>query len=141
MQILKSSLRIMCKNKPRDWQRHVSAVIFQYNVTYQETNKISHFMCLYGRLPIIPADHLFKSYRSSFADSDITLDTQLERLKNLEHLQRQSKLLIEQAQVKEKEKYARWNRKHKPRSDPLNIGDEVIVQAPGTIRGFRLHWT
>jgi transposase InsO family protein len=141
MQILKSTLRIMCENKPRDWQRHVSAVIFQYNVTYQETIKMSPFMCLYGRLPIIHADHLFKSYRSSFADSDITLDTQLERLKKLEHLQRQSKLLIEQAQVKEKENYARWNRKHKPRSDPLNIGDEVIVQAPGTIRGFRLHWT
>lgn len=140
MQILKSTLRIMCNDKPRDWQKHVSSVIFQYNVSYQETIKMSPFMCLYGRLPIIPADHLFKSYRCSFSDADITLDTQLERLKSLEHLQRQSKLLIEQAQIKEKENYARWNRKHRPPSDPLQVGDNVIVQATGTIRGFHLHW-
>lgn len=97
-------------------------------------------MCLYGRLPITPVDHLFKSYRSTFADAEVSLDNQLERLKTLEHLQKQSKLLIEQAHIKEKENYARWNLKHKPRSDPIQTGDLVIVQATGTIRGFRLHW-
>lgn len=60
MQILKSTLKIMCNDEPRDWQRHVSSVIFQYNVTYQETIKMSPFTYLYGRLPIIPADHLFQ---------------------------------------------------------------------------------
>lgn len=42
--------------------------------------------------------------------------------------------------MKEKENYARWNLKHKPRSDPVQVGDLVIVQATGTIRGFRRHW-
>jgi transposase InsO family protein len=37
MQILKSTLTIKCNDEPRDWQRHVSSVIFQYNVRYQET--------------------------------------------------------------------------------------------------------
>ena len=102
---------------------------------------MSPFMCLFGRLPITPADHdLFKSYRSSFAEADISLEMQLDRLKTLEQLQRQSKFLIEEAQIKEKENYARWNLKHKPRSDSLEVGDPVIVQATGTIRGFRLHW-
>lgn len=140
MQLLKSTLRIMCHAKPSDWERHVSAVIFQYNVSYQETIKMSPFMCLYGRLPITPAHHLFKSYRPSFGDADVSLEVQANRLRTLEHLQKQSKLLIEQAQIKEKENYARWNIKHKPRSDPIQAGDLVIVQAPGVIRGFRLHW-
>lgn len=86
------------------------------------------------------ADHLFKSYLfiCRFCREP---EVQLEKLKSLEHLQCQSRLLIEEAKVKEKENYAKWNLKHKPRSDPLQVGDLIILQAAGTIREFRLHGT
>lgn len=69
-----------------------------------------------------------------------SLEDQASRLEAIRNVQRQSKLLIEQAQIKAKENFARWNVPRRPRSDSLSPGDYVIMQRPGNIRGFKLHW-
>jgi transposase InsO family protein len=142
MQILKSTLRATCHQHPSDWERFVQKVAFQYNVTYHETIRTSPFICLYARQPILPADHVFPSVLSEAVDqpSQDSFEAQLPRLEALRNVQRRSKLQIEQAQIKEKENFARWNVQRRPRSDPLSPGDYAIMQRPGNIRGFNLHW-
>jgi transposase InsO family protein len=142
MQILKSTLRATCHEHPSDWERFVQKTAFKYNVSFQQSIRTSPFVCLFGRQPILPADHVFPSALSEAVDQPTaeSLESQASRLEAIRNVQRQSKLLIEQAQVKAKENFARWYIPRRPRSDSLSSGDYVIMQRPGNIRGFKLHW-
>lgn len=142
MSVVKSQLRILCDSEPTAWDEHIPRIIFQYNVSYQVSIKTSPFVALFGRKPIIPAHHLFGASHTTPPDQEIepTLDDQLVRFETLRTVQQQVKVHIEEAQTKAKEKYARWNSKKRKRIDNLTKGDFALMQKPGTIRGFQLHW-
>jgi hypothetical protein len=142
MQTLKSTLRATCHRNRNDWEDKVPAVVFNYNTFYQEAIKSSPFILLYGRMPIISADHMYKSIYTARLDEATPFDwnSHVSRLQNLHNMQEQAKIQIEMAQAKEKENYARWNKKRRPRADNLTKGDYCLMQKPGRIRGFRLRW-
>lgn len=142
MSVVKSQLRILCDAEPTTCEDHVSRIVFQYNISHQESIKTSPFVALYGRKPIIPAHHLFGAAQPTPLDHEIepTLDDQISRFETIRNVQQQVKIQIEEAQTKAKENYARWNAKKRKRIDNLQKGDFALMQKPGTIRGFRLHW-
>jgi hypothetical protein len=142
MPVLKGQLRVVCDKNPTSWEKHVARVIFDYNVTYQESIKTSPFIALYGRKPILPADHMFEPLNQPSLETNVEASPNqlVDRIQNLQHIQSQVKVTIEDAQTKAKENYARWNSKKRKRIDNLSKGDLVIMQKPGTIKGFRLHY-
>jgi hypothetical protein len=85
---------------------------------------------------------LFESTQPISPDQEIepTPDDQIARFETLWNVQQQVKVQIEEAQTKAKENYARWNAKKRKRIDALTKGDYALIQKPGTIRGFQLHW-
>jgi hypothetical protein len=58
----------------------------------------------------------------------------------LHDLQERTIDVIEQSQRKERENYAKWNLKKRPRTGVLNKGDQVALLKSGPTRGFDLHW-
>jgi hypothetical protein len=58
----------------------------------------------------------------------------------LHYLQERTIDVIEQSQRKERENYAKWNLKKRPRTRVLNEGDQVALLKSGPTRGFDLHW-
>ena len=142
MKIIKSTLRIMCCRNPKRWEGKVAKVILEYNSTYHRIIKTSPFMLLYGRQPVLPADHLFPSELSAAVEhpTDDSLAANQERVRNLHYLQEKTIDVIEQSRTKEKENYAKWNLKKRPRTRVLNEGDQVALLKTGHIRGFDLHW-
>ena len=47
--VLKSMLKKMCQERPKDWDRYVSAVLFAYREVPQASTGFSPFELLYGR--------------------------------------------------------------------------------------------
>ena len=47
--VLKSMLKKMCQEKPKDWDRYLSAVLFAYREVPQASTGFSPFELLYGR--------------------------------------------------------------------------------------------
>jgi hypothetical protein len=130
MSIVKSQLRILCDQEPTTWEDHLSRIIFQYNISYQESIKTVPFVALYGRKPIIPAHHLFESAQSTPLDQEIepTLNEQVARFETLRNVQQQVKVQIEEAQTKAKENYARWIAKKRKRIDDLAKDDYALCK-------------
>jgi RecB family endonuclease NucS len=58
----------------------------------------------------------------------------------LHYLQERTIDVIEQSQRKERENYAKWNLKKRPRTRVLNEGDRVALLKSGPTRDFDLHW-
>jgi len=99
MKIIKSTLRIMCCRNPKKWEGKVTKVILEYNSTYHRIIKTSPFMLLYGRQPVLPADHLFPSELSAAVEhpTDDSLTANQERVRNLHYLQEKTIDVIEQS--------------------------------------------
>jgi transposase InsO family protein len=47
--ILKGMLKKMCQERPKDWDRYLSAVLFEYREVPQSSTGFSPFELLYGR--------------------------------------------------------------------------------------------
>ena len=47
--VLKSSLKKMCEERPRDWDRYISLLLFAYRETPQSSTTFAPFELLYGR--------------------------------------------------------------------------------------------
>jgi hypothetical protein len=141
MKIIKSTLRIMCRKHPRRWEDKVAGVVSEYNATYHRIIKTSPFMLLFGRRPVLPADHLFPSELFAVVGQpmDDSLEANQKRVLDLHYLQERTIDVIEQSQKKERENYAKWNLKMRPRTRVLNEGDQVALLKSGPIRGFDLH--
>jgi hypothetical protein len=119
MKIIQFTLRIMCRKNPRKWKDKVAGVrVSEYNATYHRIIKKSPFMLFFGRRPVLPADHLFPSELSAAIGQPIddSLEANQRRVRELHYLQERTIDVIEQSQRKEKENYAKWNLKKRPRT-------------------------
>jgi hypothetical protein len=127
MKIIKSTLRIMCRKNPRKWEGKVARIVLKYNATYHRIMRTSPFMLLFGRRPVLPADHLFPSEVSAAIGQiiDDSLEANQRRVRDLHYLQERTIDVIEQSQRKGRENYAKWNLKKRPRTRVLNEGDRV----------------
>ena len=142
MRILKSTLRATCHKFPLEWIPYVSKVTFQYNSTYQDTLRCSPFVCVYGREPILPADHLFPTQFSLLVGQsrELSVDEQETRVRTLHNIQERAKQNIEEYQRKAKENFSRWNKPKQTPQSVLKPGDYVSMRKPGNPRGFVLQW-
>jgi hypothetical protein len=142
MKIIKSTLRIMCRKNPREWKGKVAGIVSEYNATYHHIIKMSPFMLLFGRRPVLPANHLFPSKLSAAVGQPIddSLEGNQRRVRDLLYLQERTIDVIEQSHRKKRENYAKWNLKKRPRTRVLNEGNQAALLKSEPTRGFDLHW-
>ena len=135
--ILKSMLRKLCSERPKDWDRYLPAILFAYREVPQSSLGFSPFELLYGRTVRGPMT-ILKELWSNETDSPEIKTTYQYIVDLRERLDETCKLAqneLSKSQVKGK-KY--FDRKAKPRK--FNAGDQVLVLLPMESNKLLVKW-
>ncbi|XP_053381689.1 uncharacterized protein LOC128549191 [Mercenaria mercenaria] len=124
--ILKSMLKKMCEERPKDWDRYISAVLFAYGEVPQGSTGFSPFELLYGRTVRGPMQALKELWtESEVPETRNTYEYVLDLQNRLEETCRIARESLSNAQVEYKHHYDK-----KARARSLEQGDKVLVLLP-----------
>lgn len=114
-------IRALSPGEKADWPRRLQTLAFMYNCTSHETTGYAPFYLMFGRIPRLPVDVLFRSVLhdpavTSFDRYIATLTTDL----------KEAMAIAQDQAVKEQQRHAHlYNRKVKGPS--IEIGDRVLL--------------
>ena len=133
---LKSMLRKMCQEKPKDWDRYLQAVLFAYREVPQTSTGFSPFELLYGRTVRGPMQ-ILKALWTEEEDSDVRNTYQyIIDLKNrLEETCKLAKENLCNAQGEHKHYYDKKTRKRN-----FKVGTKVLLLLPTDHNKLILQW-
>lgn len=123
-------IRALSPGEKADWPRRLQTLTFMYNCAAHEMTGYPPFYLMFGRVPRLPVDVLF---RTVFHDSDVTsYDKYVACLTND---LREAMVIAQDHAAKEQDRHAQlYNRKVK--GSKIDLGDRVLV-ANRTDRGKR----
>ncbi|XP_063587863.1 uncharacterized protein LOC134765248 [Penaeus indicus] len=127
--VLKSMLKKLCIEKPRDWDRYIPSVLFAYREIPNDTLGFSPFELLYGRQVRGPLSILHDLWTNSCLEDDVKTTYQYVldlRLK----LEESAQLASAHADINSKLYKSYFDRSAKRRV--FAEGDEVLVLLPST---------
>ncbi|XP_053406591.1 uncharacterized protein LOC128559314 [Mercenaria mercenaria] len=134
--ILKSMLKKMCQERPKDWDRYISAVLFAYREVPQASTGFSPFELLYGRTVRGPVQALKELWtESEVPETRNTYEYVLDLRNRLEETCRIATESLSNAQVEYKHHYDK-----KARARSLEQGDKVLVLLPTSHNKLMLQW-
>ena len=135
--VLKSSLKKMCEERPRDWDRYISPLLFAYRETPQSSTSFSPFELLYGRDVRGPM-MILKELWTDQSDEGETKTTYQYVTDLQDRLEKTCRLAREELR-KSKEKYrVQYNKKARSRS--FKEGDEVLLLLPTDHNKLLMQW-
>lgn len=118
---LGNMIRALSPEEKCNWPRHLQTLAFMYNCTVHETTGFSPFYLMYGRVPRLPIDFLFKNILKnpeiSSYDSYV-----LSLTKDLQEAMAVAQTHADKEQSRQAEFY---NRRAKGKT--INTGDRVLV--------------
>lgn len=134
---LKSSLKKLCIDKPRDWHRYLVATLFALRELPSDRSGFSAFELLYGRKvrgPIRVLKDLWVDKEASDDQRDsfqyiIDLRSKLENC---------AKLALENSKLSQKSFSTYFDLKAKDRS--LTVGDEALILLPDSSNKLLMSW-
>lgn len=134
---LKSMLKKMCVERPRDWDRYLQPILFAYREVPQESLGFSSFELLYGRQVRGPLKILKELWAGKDTDEETTTVYQYvvdlkQRLMETCELAHQT---LRQARMKQKTWYDRKARERK-----LKAGDQVLLLLPTDNNKLLMSW-
>ena len=134
---LKTMLRRMCAEKPRDWDRYINALLFAYRETPHESLGFSPFELLYGRKVRGPMKILRELWTKEQEDSEIKTTYQyiIDLKERLQETCTMAHEMLAKSTARYKEYYDRGK---KPRQ--LYVGDKVLVLLPTDQSKLLLQW-
>ena len=135
--VLKSILRKLTHEKPKEWDRYLSAVLFAYREVPQESTGFSPFELLYGRDVKGPMDILKQVWVKEDKEEEVKSTYQYvldlrDRIESTCELARQE---LEKSAKRYKRYYDR-----KAKSRILKEGDEVLLLLPTDHNKLLLQW-
>ena len=134
---LKTMLRRMCAEKPKDWDRYLGALLFAYREAPQASLGFSPFELIYGRSVRGPLS-LLKEIWTGEQPAEQTRST-YEYVFDLQNRLQDTCKLAHEHLVKAKEQQRKYyNQKSRNRS--FNIGDKVLLLLPTDHNKLLLHW-
>ena len=134
---LKSMIKKLCLEQPKQWDRYMPALLFAYRETPQESTKFSPFELLYGRTVRGPMQVLKKCWTEEEIDPQVR--TTAEYVTDLRNrMEETCELAREHLQKAKVRQAAYFNRRTKDRS--LNTEDKVLVLLPEKQNKLRLTW-
>lgn len=134
--VLKSMLRKMCLEQPRDWDRYLPAVLFAYREVTQSSTGFSPFELLYGRSVRGPMQALEELWTGGAEpEKRVTYEYVVDLRNRLEETCKLAQENLVQAQRKYKHHY---DKKTRPRK--FEVGEQVLVLLPLENNKFLLQW-
>ena len=136
---MKQILKRLCAERPKDWDRYLSAVMFAYREVPQESTGFSPFELLYGRDVRGPMDILkecwIKENSSENEEPKISYQYVLDLRDKIE---RTCELARRELQKSSNRYKVYYDRKSKPRS--LTPGNSVLILLPTDRNKLLLQW-
>ncbi|XP_033730041.1 uncharacterized protein LOC117319318 [Pecten maximus] len=134
---LKSMLKRMCTERPKDWDRYVSPLLFAYREVPQESLGFAPFELLFGRTIRGPMEILRELWTKDVDNSETKTTYQYvldlkEKLEETCQLARENLTRARRVQKKQYDRNAR-------RKD-LGEGDKVLVLLPTKSNKLELQW-
>jgi hypothetical protein len=134
--VLKSMLKKMCQEKPKDWDRYLSAVLFAYREVPQASTGFSPFELLYGRTVRGPVQALKELWSGEEAqETRNTYEYVLDLRHRLEETCKIARDSLRESQQKYKHHYDKGTRRRS-----LAVGDKVLVLLPTDNNKLLLQW-
>ena len=134
---LKSMLKKMCEEKPKDWDRYIGPLLFAYRETPHENTGFAPFELLFGRTVRGPM-MILKELWTKEIEQPETKSTYQYVLDLRDRLEETCKL-AQQESSKAKQKYtAHYNKRTKPRE--LDVGDDVLLLLPTDGNKLLMQW-
>lgn len=134
---LKSMLKRMCDERPRDWDRYVDALLFAYREVPQEGTGFSPFELLYGRTVRGPMSILKELWSGESLQPIVrsTYEYVFELRNRLQDTCELAQASLARSKVKQKRLY---DRKAKQRS--FQPGDSVLLLLPTANNKLIMQW-
>ncbi|XP_064649953.1 uncharacterized protein LOC135501648 [Lineus longissimus] len=134
---LKSMLRRMCSERPKDWDRYLSSVLFAYREAPQESLGFSPFELLYGRTVRGPMTILKEFWTKEIPDPKIRTTYQyvLDLKQRLEDTCEWAHDQLKLASARHK---AYYNRKARVRR--MKVGAKALVLLPTKSNKLLMQW-
>ena len=134
---LKSMIKKMCEEKPKDWDRYINPLLFAYRETPHEHTGFAPFELLFGRTVRGPMMILKELWTKEVQEPEIKSTYQYV-LDLRERLEETCKL-AQQESSKAKQKYTfHYNKRTKSRE--CEVGDEVLLLLPTDGNKLLMQW-
>ena len=127
----------MCAEKPRDWDRYLSAVLFAYREAPQESLGFSPFELLYGRTVRGPLAIHRELWTKENGNPDVKLTYQY--VVDLKERLGETCDLTQRMLSKSSAKYKRYYDRNK-RSRTLKVGDKALILLPTDHNKLLMQW-
>ena len=135
--VLKSIIKKLCSDHPRDWDRYIPAALFAYREMPNDSLKFSPFELLYGRKVRGPLSILHELWSNDGTDNEV-ITTYQYVLDLRSRLEETAKLAASHAEISSQKYKEYYDLKARPRK--LSIGDEVLVLLPTSSNKLVMQW-
>ena len=134
--VLKSMLKKMCQERPKDWDRYLPAMHFAYREVPQSSTGFSPFELLYGRT-VRGSMQILKDLWTGDCEDEIrnTYQYVLELKNRLEETCQLARESLYEAQGRQKHHYDK-----KARNRQFKVGEKVLVLLPTDSNKLVLQW-
>ena len=134
---LKSMLRKLCEEKPRQWDRYIPALLFAYRETEQESTGFSPFQLLYGRQVRGPLSILKQLWTKELEDEEVKTTYQyvVDLRERLEET-----IQVVQDKLKQSSKRYKHYADSKAKDRQFKQGDEVLLLLPTESNKLIMQW-
>ena len=134
---LKSMIKRLCQDQPKQWHRLINPVLFAYREVPQELTGFSPFQLLYGRSVRGPGTILKELWTKEVNIPEVK--SSYEYVTELrERLEDSLKLAQEELEKSQKRYKRHYDRKAKPRR--LEVGDRVLILLPTDSNELLMQW-
>ena len=134
---LKNMLKRMSAERPKDWDRYISALLFAYREVKQESLGFSPFELIYGRTVRGPMSVMKELLVTEEVEPEVK--TTYEYVLDLKEKLQQTCELAQQELAKAQSRQRKYfNQKAKERS--FRVGDKVLVLLPTNQNKLLLQW-
>ena len=134
---LKSMLKMLFQDQPKQWQRLIKPVLFAYREVPQESTGFSPFQLLYGPSVRGPGTILKKLWTKEVNIPEVK--SSYEYVTELRERLEDSLNLAQEELEKSQKRYKRhYDRKAKPRR--LEVGDQVLILLPTDSNKLLMQW-
>ena len=134
---LKSMIKRLCQDQPKQWHRLINPVLFTYREVPQESTGFSPFQLLYGRSVRGPGTILKELWTKEVNIPEVK--SSYEYVTELrERLEDSLKLAQEELEKSQKRYKRHYDRKAKPRR--LEVGDRVLILLPTDSNKLLMQW-
>ena len=136
---LKTMLRKLCADQPREWHRFLNALLFAYREVPQETTGFAPFELLYGRSVRGPMHILKEMWSATNADPEVLSSYQYV-FDLRQRMEETCKIVQEELANAHRKQKSDYNRRHRTKLRKFLAGEFVLLLLPTDANKLLMQW-